>query len=241
MDYNHGYDNHRKSKRQLDGNSFERDISSSEDGDDANQSNERTMMQPCENSSSIQANYQSDRLCENAEDGNQKFKISNYTLKQSQRNRVGSYSLNPKQYSDSSDDTSVEDQSDEYSDESSMKELDKNRISSYALSGPVTQRHCIWFPPSVRAIIVGKSGSDKTTLSSYLLLAPKIMKYNNLIVCGSLHKLEYKMGVPKPRLIWKKQRKPLLDSVLFGCTFSMIKRFFCSKAFYTLFYRETQT
>ena len=44
-----GYDDHRKSKRQLDGNSFERDISSSDDGDDANQSNERTMMQPCEN------------------------------------------------------------------------------------------------------------------------------------------------------------------------------------------------
>ena len=75
----------------------------------------------------------------------------------------------------SSDDSSMEDQSDEYSDESSMKELDKNRISSYALSEEVTRRHCIWFPTSVRAIIVGKSGSGKTTLLSYLLLTPDIM------------------------------------------------------------------
>ena len=143
-----GYDDHRNSKRQLDGNSFEKEISSSEDGDDAddnlsmdidNQSNERTMMQPCEKRSSFEANYQFDRLHENAEDGNQKFKISNYTLKQSQWNRIGSYSMNPKQYIDSSDDSSVKDQSD-HSDET---ELDKNEISSYALSEPVTRGHCI--------------------------------------------------------------------------------------------------
>ena len=73
--------------------------------------------------------------------------------------QIGSNSLNPKQYIDSSNDSSMEDQSDEYSDES---ELDKNRISSYALSEAVTRRHCIWFPTSVRAIIVGKSGSGKT-------------------------------------------------------------------------------
>ena len=108
--------------------------------------------------------------------------------------RIGSYSLNPKQYIDSSDGSSVEDQADIYSDESSMKELDKNRISSYALSEPVIRGHCIWFPPSVRAIIVGKSGSGKTTLLNYLLLAPKIMKYNNLIVCGrSLHQPDYQI------------------------------------------------
>ena len=179
-----GYDDHRKSKRQLDGNSFERDISSSEDGDDAddnsamdigNQSNERTMMHPRKNISSVQASYQFDRLREDAEDGNPKSKISSYTLKQPQRyvpmetfiDRIGSYSLNPStdtHYIDSGDDSSMEDQSDEYSDESSMEELDKGKISSYALSEPVIRRHCIWFPPSVRAIIVGKSGSGKTTL-----------------------------------------------------------------------------
>ena len=104
---------------------------------------------------------------------------------------IGSYSLNPKQNIYSNDGSRVKD---EYSDESSMKELDssdgssvednessmkeldKNRISSYALSEAVTRRHCIWFPTSVRAIIVGKSGSGKTTLLNYLLLAPKIMK-----------------------------------------------------------------
>ena len=79
--------------------------------------------------------------------------------------RIGSYSLNPStdtHYNDSGDDdSSMEDQSD-HSDESSMEELDKGKISSYALSEPVI--HCIWFPPSVRAIIVGKSGSGKTTL-----------------------------------------------------------------------------
>ena len=122
---------------------------------------------------------------------------------------IGSCSLNPKQniycndgsrvkdeYSDessmkeldSSDGSSVEDN------ESSMKELDKNRISSYALSEPVTRRHCVWLPASVRAIIVGKSGSGKTTLLNYLLLAPKPMKYDNLIVCGrSLHQPEYQI------------------------------------------------
>ena len=123
--------------------------------------------------------------------------------------RIGSYSLNPKQYIDSGDDSSVED---EYSDESSMKELDsgdvssvednessikeldKNRISSYALSETATRSHCVWLPASVRAIIVGKSGSGKTTLLNYLLLAPKPMKYDNLIVCGrSLHQPEYQI------------------------------------------------
>ena len=62
------------------------------------------------------------------------------------------------------------------------------------MSEPVTQGLCIWFPPSVRAIIVGKSGSGKTTLLNYLLLAPKPMKYDNLIVCGrSLHQPEYQI------------------------------------------------
>ena len=173
--------------------------------DIGNQSNKRTMIQSHKNSPSVQASYQSDRLRENADHENRKSKISSHTLKQPQRyvpketfiDRIGSYSLNPStdtHYIDSGDDdSSMEDQSDECSDESSMEELDKNRISSYALSGPVTQSHCIWFPPSVRAIIVGKSGSGKMTLLSYLLLAPKIMKYNNLIVCGrSLHQPEYK-------------------------------------------------
>ena len=58
----------------------------------------------------------------------------------------------------------------------------KFRISSYALSEPITRRHCVWFPQNVRAIIVGKSGSGKTTLLNYLLLAPEKMKDSNLIV-----------------------------------------------------------
>ena len=104
-----------------------------------------------------------------------------YEPQETRIDQIGSYSLNPStdtHYNDSGDDdSSMEDQSD-HSDESSMEELDKDKISSYALSEPVTRRHCICLPLKVRAVIVGKSRSGKTTLLSYLLLAPDVLDYN---------------------------------------------------------------
>ena len=71
-----------------------------------------------------------------------------YESRETGIDQIGSYSLNPStdtQYIDSNDDSSVEDQPNEfkgeiYSDESSMEKLDKDKISSYALCEPVTRR-----------------------------------------------------------------------------------------------------
>ena len=60
--------------------------------------------------------------------------------------------------------------------------------------GAIKKNHSFQLPRNIRAIIVGKSGSGKTTLLCHLLMAPDVLDYNNLMVCGkSLHQPSYKI------------------------------------------------
>ena len=106
--------------------------------------------------------------------------------------------MNPKKCSDSSDDSSVEDQLDEYNAESMSRdcELSIYDIPNYSWrdDGAIKKNHSFQLPRNIRAIIVGKSGSGKTTLLCHLLMAPDVLDYNNLMVCGkSLHQPSYKI------------------------------------------------
>ena len=68
-------------------------------------------------------------------------------------------------------------------------------ITTYAWQddGSNKKNHSVLLPRDKRSIIVGKSGFDKTTLLTYLLLEPDMRDYENLMVCGkSLHQPEYK-------------------------------------------------
>ena len=58
----------------------------------------------------------------------------------------------------------------------------------------VEKNHAYIFPRNIRALIVGKSESGKTTLLMHLLLEPDMLDYDTLTVCGnSLHQSVYKV------------------------------------------------
>ena len=64
---------------------------------------------------------------------------------------------------------------------------------SWQEDGSIKNNHCSLLPGNIRAIIVGKSGSGKTTFVTHLLLEPDVIEYNKLMVCGrSLRQPEYK-------------------------------------------------
>ena len=115
--------------------------------------------------------------------------------------RINSYSLNPSadtHYIDSGDDSSEEDQLDEYNAESMSRNCESSIYDipnySWCDDGATKKNHSLHLPSDIRAIIVGKSGSGKTTLLCHLLMAPDVLDYNNLMVCGkSLHQPSYKI------------------------------------------------
>ena len=60
--------------------------------------------------------------------------------------------------------------------------------------GVKRRNHHFLLPRNIRAIIVGPSGVGKTCLTTYLLLQPGMLDYENLVVCGkSLHQMEYRI------------------------------------------------
>ena len=82
------------------------------------------------------------------------------------------------------------------SDESRDTESSIYDIPNYSWcdDGAIKKNHSFQLPRDIRAIIVGKSGSGKTTLLCHLLMAPDVLDYNNLMVCGkSLHQPSYKI------------------------------------------------
>ena len=114
--------------------------------------------------------------------------------------QIGSNSLNPTQYIHSSDDSSVEDQPEGsiYNTESMSRDTESSIYDipnySWCDDGAIKKNHSFQLPRDIRAIIVGKSGSGKTTLLCHLLMAPDVLDYNNLMVCGkSLHQPSYKI------------------------------------------------
>lgn len=66
-------------------------------------------------------------------------------------------------------------------------------ITDFSVINPVLRNHHKLLPRNLRALVVGKSNSGKTTLLFNLLLKPWL-DYNNLIVFGkSLHQSEYQI------------------------------------------------
>ena len=71
--------------------------------------------------------------------------------------------------------------------------VQENSIGKYAWKERgVEKNHNFLLPRNIRAVIVGPSGAGKTCLTTYLLLQPGMLDYENLAVCGrSLHQPEY--------------------------------------------------
>ena len=70
------------------------------------------------------------------------------------------------------------------------------KISKYSWHAKTSLKksHSHLLPRDIRAIIVGKSGSGKTVLLTYLLLEAGVLDYENLTICGnSLHQPEYQI------------------------------------------------
>ena len=66
-------------------------------------------------------------------------------------------------------------------------------ITKFAVINPILRQHHNLLPRNLRALIVGKSNSGKSTLLYNLLLKPWV-DYESLIVFGkSLHQSEYQI------------------------------------------------
>ena len=66
-------------------------------------------------------------------------------------------------------------------------------ITNFSIINPIFRQHNNLFPRNLRALVVGKSNSGKSTLLYNLLLKPWL-DYENLIVFGkSLHQNEYQI------------------------------------------------
>ena len=101
------------------------------------------------------------------------------------------------QYNNATDSDDKDDETESKEDEEEMFEpLPKDDIATYTWhdDGSTRKNHTFLLPSNVRLIIVGKSGCGKTTVMTHLLMAPDVMDYNKLLVCGrSLHQPEYKI------------------------------------------------
>ena len=86
----------------------------------------------------------------------------------------------------------------EMSDRETEKEeagpVQENDIGKYAWKERgLEKNHNFLLPRNIRAVIVGPSGAGKTCLTTYLLLQPGMLDYENLTVCGrSLHQAAYR-------------------------------------------------
>ena len=113
----------------------------------------------------------------------------------------------------STDDDVTESSNDQPIKDESVKQPD-NTPSKYAWKERgVEKNHNFLLPRTIRAIIVGPSGAGKTCLTTYLLLQPGMLDYENLTVCGrSLHQPEYRiMRAAFERKLAKDQVSKIFD------------------------------